>query len=100
MNLRVGTHAGYNNSILIATSDSSLRSNRGMNSVASADAQLPSTNAQLPSPPLELVNNLLRVATDAGRSDDGVHREEKIYLMLGVAFMGGLGALIYKLVFR
>ena len=65
-----------------------------MNSEAPANAQLPSTDDQLPSsddqpPSSGDVNNLPRVATD-------VHREENISLMLGIAFMGGRGALIYQ----
>ena len=32
MNLRIGTYIGYNNNILIATSDLSLGSNRAINS--------------------------------------------------------------------
>ena len=99
MNLRIGTYTGCYNNILIAASDSSLGSNQDTNSVAPADAQLPSTDGQ-PSPPLELVNHLPQVAIDGDRSDDDVHREENNSLMLGIAFMGGLGALIYLLVFR
>ena len=40
MNLRIGTYVGYNNNILIAKSDSSLGSNRAMNSVSQPDDQL------------------------------------------------------------
>ena len=76
MNLRIGTYAGYNNNILIATKNLLHGSNQDMNSVPSADAQLPSTDAH-PSPPLELVNNLPQVAIDDERIDDDVHKMKK-----------------------
>ena len=39
INLRIGTYVGYNNTILIATSDSSLGSNRTINSESQPDIQ-------------------------------------------------------------
>ena len=91
MNLRIGTYAGYNINILIATSNLSLGSNRAMNSESqppSIDDQ--SLNNQLPS------TNNLRAEGIGG----DVHKDEQISLILGIAFMGGIGALIYELAFR
>ena len=66
MNLRIGTYVGYNNNILIATSDSSLGSNRAINS----ESQPPSISDYQPP-----------------ASGDS-HTDENISLVIGVAVLG------------
>ena len=88
MNLRIGTYTGYNNNILIAMSDSSLGSNRAMNSESQPDDQL--LDNQLPSTDVQSLEGI------GGDS----YTDEKISLIRGIAVMGGIGMLIYELVFR
>ena len=110
MNLRIGTHAGYNNSILIATSDLSLGPNQDTNLTPLVDSQLPSIDDQPPvSLPSDTVLNNALLDDDTDQLDDeeiddtsidDVHQEENNSLILRITVMGGLGVLIYELVFR
>ena len=69
MNLRIGTYAGYNNNnIFIVTSDTSLGSNRAMNSESQPDDQ--SLNNQFPSTDDQSLNNQLPSIDDQPPSID------------------------------
>ena len=97
INLRIGTYDGYNNNILIATSDLSLGSNQYTNSTPTVDA----FDDQLPvSSPSSDDVNIESVADDQPPPPTDSHADEKNYIIIGIAVIGGLCALIYDLFFR
>ena len=98
MNLRIGTYEGYNNNILIATSDSSLGPNRAINSESQPDIQSAdnlvtidgqSLNNQLLSADEESLDNQipstddqLLLIDDQPLASSDSHADEKISLIL------------------
>ena len=110
MILRIGTYSGYNNNLLIATSDLSLGSNRDTNSTLSVDLSAESIPRQDENVQLDDDRNYIELSDEndielsddenVELSDDDSHNEANISLMLGIAFKGGLGALIYEFVIR
>ena len=76
-NLRIGTYEGYNNNILIATSDLSLGSNQDMNSTPTVDVSSIDDQLLVSPPSSDDVNVELDERSDDLTGYDDKHQEEK-----------------------